>query len=214
MMSADPRLWLASSSPRRAELLSSLGFEFSVLPGTACVIDETPLRDESPSALVERLAQAKAEQALRWADLPQAGVVLAGDTVVVHDDRILGKPRDAEDAVRMLTALSGATHQVMTAIAVADRHACQVLTVTTEVVFMPLSPRVVSAYVATGEPLDKAGAYALQGRAAQFVCRMNGSWGAVVGLPQHETARLLAEFGIEPRWALGNNINLSESEQA
>lgn len=199
--SGRPGLFLASSSPRRADLLSTLDFEFTVLPAAVCAVDETALPDEVPADLVARLAQAKAEQALRWDDLPQQAVILAGDTIVVHTGRILGKPRDADDAVRMLTELSGATHQVLTSLAVANRGTCRVLTVQTSVELIPLSPELIAAYVATGEPLDKAGAYALQGRAAQFVRRIEGSWGAVVGLPQYEVARLLADFGITPRWA-------------
>lgn len=199
--SGRPRLFLASSSPRRADLLSALDFVFTVLPAAVCAVDETALPDEVPADLVARLAQAKAEQALRWDELPQQAVILAGDTIVVHSGRILGKPRDADDAVRMLTELSGTTHQVLTSLAVANRVTCCVLTVQTSVELMPLSPELIAAYVSTGEPLDKAGAYALQGRAAQFVRRIEGSWGAVVGLPQYEVARLLADFGITPRWA-------------
>lgn len=199
--SGRPALLLASSSPRRADLLSALDFDFTVLPAAACAVDETALPDEVPADLVARLARAKAEQALRWDELPQRAVILAGDTIVVHSGRILGKPRGVEDAVRMLTDLSGRTHQVLTSLAVANREKCRVLTVQTSVELMSLSPELITAYVATGEPMDKAGAYALQGRAAQFVRRIEGSWGAVVGLPQYEVAWLLAEFGITPRWA-------------
>lgn len=197
---AQPDLFLASSSPRRAELLGALGFTFSILPSEACAIDESPKSGEPSDMLVARLALAKAERALEWTRLPGDAVVLAGDTVVVHAGQVLGKPRDADDAVRMLTALSGTTHRVLTALAVANRSSRRVLTVGTAVTLMPLHRAVIADYVQTGEPLDKAGAYALQGRAAQFVSRIEGSWGAVVGLPQHEVAQLLSDFGILPRW--------------
>lgn len=200
MSSSGAPLFLASSSPRRAQLLADMGFEFQTVAADLCAIDETPQDHESAWVLVERLARSKAAQALSAASLPEDGVVLAGDTVVIHQERIFGKPVDAHDAVAMLTTLGGQTHVVATAIAVANHRACRSITVRSEVTLMPLSPRQITAYVATGEPLDKAGAYALQGLAAQFVERICGSWGAVVGLPQYEAAQLLALFGVRPVW--------------
>lgn len=200
MSPAMSNLFLASSSPRRAQLLEAMGFDFSVLPSSASSVDETPFMDETPGAHVARLARAKAERALSGPMCPPQAVVLSGDTVVTHAGRILGKPRDATDACRMLADLSGTTHHVLTAIAVADREHCAVQTVRTTVELMPLSAETIADYVASGEPLDKAGAYALQGLAAQFVVRIEGSWGAVVGLPQHEVAAMLGEFGLLPRW--------------
>lgn len=200
MSATLPTLFLASSSPRRAELLEGLGFDFSVLPAQACTVDERIRLGERPADHVARLARVKAERALDCDRLPDNAVVLSGDTVVVHAGRILGKPIDAEDAVAMLTALSGTTHEVLTSIAVANHAHCRVRTIQTTVELMPLSLAMIAAYVASGEPLDKAGAYGLQGRAALFVRRIEGSWGAVVGLPQYEVAQLLADFGITPRW--------------
>lgn len=199
-MNRSKPLFLASSSPRRAQLLTAMGFEFQILPAAVCAIDETPQANESARSLVERLARGKAAAAIEQAQWPRDGVVLAGDTVVIHQERVFGKPVDEREAAQMLTALSGQTHAVVTAVAVADCARCQSLTVQTDVAMMPLGEEQIAAYIATGEPLDKAGAYALQGVAAQFVERMCGSWGAVVGLPQCETAQLLAKFGIQPVW--------------
>lgn len=200
MMSTPPPLFLASRSPRRAQLLAAMGFAFQTQPAEVCCVDETPLENEPVMALVERLARSKAAQAQNTADLPDNAVVLAGDTVVIHQERIFGKPVDKQAAAAMLSALSGQTHAVVTAIAVADSKHCRSVIVRTEVTMIPLGEAQIAAYIATGEPLDKAGAYALQGQAAQFVERISGSWGAVVGLPQFETAQLLASFGIYPAW--------------
>lgn len=197
---AQAPLFLASTSPRRARLLADMGFEFQTLGADLCSIDETPQQNESALSLVERLARGKAMQALSVADLSQGSVVLAGDTVVIHHGRIYGKPGSRQDAADMLEVLSGQTHVVVTAIAVANRTRCQSAIVRTDVEMMPLDADQIAAYLATGEPLDKAGAYALQGMAARFVARICGSWGAVVGLPQYETANLLATFGIFPDW--------------
>lgn len=200
-MSVD--LYLASSSPRRAALLQEAGFVFSVLPNAASAIDETPWTNEAADALVCRLANAKAQAALAHGTVPSAGVVLAGDTVVDLDGRVLGKPVHAADAARMLAALSGRSHTVHTALAVANRSRLRCVLVSTRVQFKPLSNDEITAYIATGEPLDKAGAYAIQGRAAQWVTQLSGSYGAVVGLPQYEAAELMAGFGIRPIWHNG-----------
>lgn len=193
-------LFLASSSPRRAQLLAEMGFRFSVLDAALCAVDETPKPFEPPLALVARLAQAKAIKGLQAPCLAQGGVVIAGDTVVIHAQTPMGKPRDAADALTMLSQLQGRTHQVVTAIAVADANQCRVITVGTQVTLAPLTATQIAAYVATVEPMDKAGAYALQGIGAQFVQQIEGSWGAVVGLPQFETAQLLAAFAQSPVW--------------
>ena len=199
-MNRSKPLFLASSSPRRAQLLADMGFEFQTLPADVCSIDETPQENESARILVERLARSKAAMALSMADLPDGSVVLAGDTVVIHQGRIFGKPVDEREAAAMLSALSGQTHAVVTAIAVADRLRCESVIVQTDVTMKSLGEAQIAAYLSTGEPQGKAGAYALQGMAARFVERICGSWGAVVGLPQFETAQLLAEFGIHPVW--------------
>jgi len=189
------RLYLASTSPRRAELLTQIGVSF-----TACVVsvDETAQPDECPSAYVQRLAQAKAMAGLAALSDEQASV-LGADTTVVLDGRILGKPADYQEALAMLSALSGRSHQVLTAIALANHQDCQAQVVSTEVTFRRLSEAEISAYWATKEPCDKAGAYGIQGLAAVFVTRIEGSYSAVVGLPLCETAQLLATFGI-PCW--------------
>ena len=193
-------LFLASRSPRRVQLLAEMGYAFQTLSAAVCSVDESPRDQESAPALAERLARDKAAQALSKADLPEDAVVLAGDTVVVYQGRIFGKPVDQRDAAAMLTALSGQTHRVVTAIAVADATRCQSTTVHTDVTMMPLCAEQISAYIRTGEPQDKAGGYALQGLAARFVVRLCGSWGAVVGLPQYETAERLADFAVYPIW--------------
>ena len=156
-------------------------------------VDETPLDGEDPVTHVIRLAKAKA------CAVATAGgeVVLAADTVVILDGAVLGKPRDADDAVGMLRRLRGRAHTVATGVAVARHSGAVVETVvSTEVVFAAISDAAITAYVATGEPLDKAGAYAIQGGAAAFVTRINGSWTNVVGLPVVETLDLLRDAGV------------------
>ncbi|WP_213879173.1 nucleoside triphosphate pyrophosphatase [Pseudomonas sp. dw_358] len=187
-------LYLASGSPRRRELLEQIGVAFSVI---AAPIDETPLPDESPRAYVERLALGKAQAGAR--SLTGAGVVLGADTAVILDGRILGKPLDQADSAATLAALSGREHQVLTAVALVDGERRQVLSVSSQVTFRPLSEGEIRAYWASGEPRDKAGGYAIQGLGAVFVQRVTGSYSAVVGLPLCETAELLGDFGI-PCW--------------
>ena len=184
-------VYLASASPRRADLLSQLGLAFSVTPAD---IDETPRCGEAPDAYVERVARDKAHAA--WAALQARDVpVLAADTAVVVDGNILGKPSNERDAARMLSELSGRRHDVLTAVAVlgADRESAAVCH--TVVVFRPIEPDEISAYWHTGEPHDKAGGYAIQGLGAMFVEEIQGSYSGVMGLPVYETARLLAGFG-------------------
>ncbi|PIA71963.1 Maf family protein [Pseudomonas sediminis] len=186
-------LFLASASPRRRELLAQIA--------VPCVtqiasIDETPLPDEPPAAYVERLAREKARAGLLALGERKDAVVLGADTAVVLDGRILGKPADFAESRAMLQALSGRSHQVMTAVALVggDREVARV--VSSEVSFRPISEAEIEAYWASGEPCDKAGSYGIQGLAAVFVNRLQGSYSAVVGLPLCETAELLGEFGI------------------
>lgn len=185
-------LYLASGSPRRRELLAQVGVAFTALN---VPIDETPVPDEAAPAYVERLARAKAAAGV--AALQGPGVVLGADTAVVLDGQILGKPESPEHARSMLLSLSGRSHEVMTAVAVTDGQRTRSLCVTSQVRFAELSAVQVQRYWASGEPLDKAGGYAIQGLGAVFVTGLAGSYSAVVGLPLHETVELLGEFGVE-----------------
>ncbi len=189
-------LYLASASPRRRELLQQIGVPFSLL---AVSVDETPLPDEAAENYVRRVALDKARAGL--AVLPDANAcVLAADTSVVLDQRILGKPADRADGLAMLAALSGRSHRVLTAIVLANRCACEVRLVDSEVEFRSIDASEAQAYWNSGEPRDKAGGYAIQGWGAVFVSQLHGSYSAVVGLPLCETAQLLDRFGL-PRWS-------------
>ncbi|MDT3708779.1 MAG: Maf family protein [Pseudomonadaceae bacterium] len=189
-------LYLASASPRRRELLQQIGVPFSLL---AVSVDETPLPDEAAEDYVRRVALDKARAGL--AVLPDANAcVLAADTSVVLDQRILGKPADRSDGLAMLAALSGRSHRVLTAIVLANRSACEVRLVDSEVEFRSIDASEAQAYWDSGEPRDKAGGYAIQGWGAVFVSQLHGSYSAVVGLPLCETAQLLDRFGL-PRWS-------------
>lgn len=185
-------LLLASGSPRRLELLASLGLDCEVAPVD---IDEAPRPGEPPAECARRLAAEKAAAAA--ARQPPGRLVLAADTVVALGEEILGKPADAADAARMLRRLSGRRHKVHTAVAAGRGDASAVRLSSSEVTFRPLADREIAAYVATGEPLDKAGGYGIQGLAAVFVTRLNGSYSGVVGLPLYETAELLRSFGVD-----------------
>lgn len=173
-MTPLPTLVLASASPRRRELLEAAGFQVSVQPAD---VDETPWAGEAAADYVLRLARAKA-RAIR-----AQGWVLGADTVVVLDGALLGKPADDDEARAMLARLSGRQHEVMTGVCLlgGGREAARVES--TRVWFAPLSPDEIAAYVSTGEPRDKAGAYAIQGRAARFIPGIEGSYANVVGLP-------------------------------
>ena len=187
------RLVLASGSPRRRELLQLAGLEAVVRPAD---VDETQHDGEDPISYVVRLAKLKA------CAVPAAEdeVVLAADTTVVLDGQILGKPRDAEDAVAMLQRLRGRAHTVSTGVAVAQPSGAVAETVvTTDVVMAPISDAAIHAYVDGGEPLDKAGAYGIQGQAAAFIARISGSWTNVVGLPVVETLEMLRDAGVTVR---------------
>jgi len=187
------RLILASASPRRRELLTNAGFRFEVAPAE---VDETYPGGEDPAAFAERLALHKAEQvAARFAAADNV-VVLGADTAVVAGGEVLGKPASADDARAMLRKLSGAMHEVITGVALAapDTVRRAAAHEVTRVFFRPLSEEEISAYVATGEPMDKAGAYAAQGRASRFVTRVEGCYFNVVGLPVALVERLLKEW--------------------
>jgi septum formation protein len=174
------RLILASQSPRRVELLRTAGYEFDVQPGE---VDESHRHSETPRSYVERLASAKSARALDALDGAADLVVIGADTTVVIGEEILGKPRDAEDAARMLRKLSGRTHEVITGVSV--RSATLELTTAeiTQVTLLQLTEDQIAWYVASGECADKAGAYAIQGLASRFVTRIEGSYSNVVGLP-------------------------------
>jgi len=195
-------IYLASRSPRRRELLSQIGVRFQVLmfrdaPVPDPEVDETPLAGEAPLAYVERVARAKAEAG--WRRLEQRGLprapVLAADTTVAIEARILGKPADRREAADMLATLSGRRHEVLTAVAVRNEDALECAVSRSDVAFKALAPEEIRQYVATGECDDKAGAYAIQGRAAQFVVELRGSFSGVMGLPLFETAQLLERLG-------------------
>ena len=188
-----PRLVLASGSPRRAELLARLRLYPLIRPAD---VDESPADGEDPVALVTRLAAAKADAGAQAAT-GRDEVVLAADTVVVLDGVALGKPTDRDDAARMLQALAGRTHRVVTGVAVRHGHTAHHDTVTTEVVFRDLTDREVAWYLDTGEPHDKAGAYALQGAGAALVASIRGSDTNVIGLPLTETVALLRRVGLD-----------------
>ncbi len=186
------KLVLASGSPRRREFFERMGWTFEVLtPGT----EERVREHEAPSDYTRRNAEEKAAAALAMLPEGEDAVVVAADTIVVQNDRILEKPKDEADAARMLRALSGHTHQVMSGLCVMERGRMKSQTVVTEVEFKELGEREIQAYIRTGEPMDKAGAYGIQGYAAYMVRAIRGSYTNVVGLPLTETVETLHEFG-------------------
>ncbi|MFP5430263.1 MAG: Maf family protein [Gammaproteobacteria bacterium] len=185
-----PPLFLASTSPRRRELLQQLGLAFSVLN---VAVDESVREGERPGDYVVRLAREKAAAGLAALN---EGVVVAADTSVVLDDQVLGKPASEVDAMAMWERLSGRMHRVLTGVAVGDGRHVEAVLVSTRVHFRPLSRTEMEAYWRSGEPADKAGGYAIQGLGAVFVDAIEGSYTNVVGLPLSETAALLARFGI------------------
>jgi len=188
-------LVLASASPRRRELLGILGVQFNV---QSADIDESVNPGESPEGYVRRMALSKARAGLVTS--PECSV-LGADTAVVVDDRILGKPVDRDDALAMLALLSGRRHRVLSAVVLADADNEVQRLSETEVVFRNIGTAEAEAYWHSGEPADKAGAYAIQGKGAVFVRKIMGSYSGVVGLPLYETAELLVESGYRP--ALG-----------
>jgi len=201
-MSADSRIYLASRSPRRRELLTQIGVKFDLLlfrSGSRSdqEVDETPFPGEDPEDYVVRVARAKAKfglQVLGMRHLPQR-LVLSADTTLDFKGEIIGKPRDEADAREILSRLAGQTHRVLTAVAVADSRRLEHRLSISEVRFRPLDPGEIRRYVASGEPMDKAGAYGLQGQAAVFVAEVKGSPSGIVGLPLCETSQILKDFG-------------------
>ncbi len=181
---------LASASPRRLELLQQIGVKPNVIVSD---FDEVKTADQ-PEALVQANAVGKGRSVVSKS--PREAVVVAADTIVVLHGKVLGKPRDAEDAVRMLTYLSGHTHQVLTAVAVFYQGKEAVKVEKTDVEFYPLTKEQILSYLHTGEPMDKAGAYGIQGRGALLVKGINGSYSNVVGLPLGTLIRMLMEMGV------------------
>lgn len=189
-----PQLILASSSPRRIQMISDLGISFEVIPAD---IDETPRPDEDARAYVERLAREKAHKVA--SDRVTLGApVLAADTTVVLDGEIIGKPADDVEAHEMLRRLSGITHLVFTSVALVHSDGVEQATVTTEVEFAALDDALIDWYVGLGVSLDKAGGYGLQGPAAALVREVRGSVSNVVGLPMHQTVTMLRTVGLGP----------------
>lgn len=195
-------IYLASQSPRRRQLLEQLGVRHELLlPGVDEDAEalEAVLRNEAPAAYVKRVTQLKLDAALdrlQRRGLPLAPV-LCSDTTVALGRVIFGKPTDATDAARMLTALSGKTHRVLTAVAFGTQHQRVQALCESRVTFTAMSQAQIQSYVVSDEPMGKAGAYAVQGRAAAFISRMSGSYSGIMGLPMFETAELLRSFGFK-----------------
>ena len=203
MSTLQARIYLASKSPRRRELLRQIGVHFDLLifrggeRGEDGDVDETPLPDEAVEHYVERVALTKAEagsRRLQWRMLPRHPV-LAADTSLELDGGIIGKPVDADDAAAILRQLSGRSHRVLTAVAMSDGTRTRSRISVSEVRFRELAETEIRQYVASGEPMDKAGAYGIQGRAAVFIEEIRGSYTGIMGLPLFETAQLLDTFG-------------------
>ena len=195
MTTENLSLILASGSPRRREFFTRMGWTFTVVkPGT----EERVHPGETPEQYVRRNAEEKAADALALSGIADRAVAVAADTIVVQDGRILEKPKDPADAHRMLRELSGRTHQVMTGLCIRTADAMHSRTVVTDVEFKPLTDAEIDAYIRTGEPMDKAGAYAIQGLAAYMIRSVRGSYTNVVGLPLAETVEALAPFGFVP----------------
>jgi septum formation protein len=204
MMSARQKIWLASKSPRRAELLTDMGVPFEVLQftdggGARYEVDESVMPEEPPRDYVRRVALDKALHAVSY--MRERGLeerpLLTADTTVALGNRILGKPADAAEARDMLQALSDVEHEVLTAVVVIDGDQIRQALSVSQVRFAPLSDETIEAYIATGEPFDKAGAYGIQGPAGKFVAEMRGSYTGIMGLPIDETAGLLEAIGFK-----------------
>lgn len=201
-MNVQQRIYLASQSPRRRELLKQIGVNFDTLllrsdPRRVVDVDETPMENEAPVDYVQRVCRAKA--AAGWDALLFRNTllrpVLAADTTVTLDGRIIGKPRDHEDAAATLRLLSGRTHQVLSAVAVAFENQIEMRLSETRVTFVKLTEERIRRYLMSNEGHDKAGAYGIQGHAGAFVARIEGSYSGVMGLPLFETAEILNIFG-------------------
>lgn len=202
MTSTDKKIYLASKSPRRSELLRQVGVEFELLmlrsdPARGVDVSEDVLPGEDPHAYVARVAKEKGAFAWKVLQMRRQPLrpVLTADTTVTIDGEILGKPADNAEAVAMLERLSGRTHQVLTSVAVHAGHVAEQITQVSNVRFATLSPAQIRAYCATPEPYDKAGGYGIQGLAALFVEHIEGSHSGIVGLPLYETAKLLRKAG-------------------
>ena len=204
MIPSDQKIYLASKSPRRRELLRQIGVDFEILmlrdtPGRAEAVSEIPHPNEDPEGYVRRVAREKGEagwQTVLGRKLPLRPV-LSADTTVSIDGKILGKPSDANEAMKMLRWLSGRTHHVLTAITVTAEGKMSEALSRSEVRFAHLDETSLRAYCATKEPYDKAGAYGVQGYAAQFIEFISGSYSGIMGLPLFETSRLLQRVGIK-----------------
>ena len=186
---ADPKLHLASQSPRRKDILRSLGLSFTA---AGVDVNEKRLQRELPEAMALRLSRAKAMAA----DVDRSRIVVGADTLVVLEDMVFGKPKDRDECLEMLASLSGQTHRVLTGVAVLASGKVQTVVSATEVKFREISPDEALAYWHSGEPCDKAGAYAIQGRGGIFVEAISGSYSGVVGLPVFETSQLLRNAGL------------------
>ena len=204
MAALEKHIYLASRSARRRDLLKQMGVNFEMLmlrdgSGRDADFDETPLPDELPREYVVRVARLKAQAG--WLRLEQRRLirhpVLAADTTVALDNQILAKPKDREEAVTMLRRLSATTHQVYTAVSVKYYDSVKEELSVTDVRFRELSEEEIRRYVAAGDPMDKAGAYGIQGKASMFIEFIRGSYSGVMGLPMFETARLLTQFGFQ-----------------
>jgi septum formation protein len=204
VLAERPSVYLASKSPRRQELLRQLGIEFTELllreaPGREPDIVEEPREGEAPVEYVKRVTRLKAS--VGWHRMTRRGLapkpVLAADTEVALEGKVLGKPKDPRDAIAMLAALSAGTHEVVTAVAVRwDAQLAQAVS-SSRVTFRAIAQDEIERYVATGEPFDKAGGYAIQGKAAAFIRHLEGSYSGVMGLPLFETAEILTKIGYQ-----------------
>lgn len=205
MAISERKIYLASRSPRRRELLRQIGVGHELLllredAKRGADVNESPLADETPRDYAVRVAKTKATAGLQAIARRASGLVkpvLAADTTIALDGNIIGKPADAADAVRILTLLSWRSHVVITAVAMAFAEQIETRISESVVTLRALDAAMIQRYIATGEPMDKAGAYAVQGRAAAFITRIEGSYSGIMGLPLAETVDLLTEFKIE-----------------
>jgi septum formation protein len=193
MNASKPRIILASESPRRAALLKSLGIKFSVMPSN---VDERSIIGEDPGSYVKRVASLKADSVSARVS---KGIIIGADTTVVINRRIIGKPRDERDAFKTLKLLSGKTHTVMTGVCVIDKYSGKrkVIVVSTKVRFRRLSGRIIKWYIGTGEPMGKAGSYAIQSKGALLVDSIRGDYNNIVGLPLSLLAKILSGMGVQ-----------------